>query len=149
MTHAILFLLFFFFCLVLQVRGPKRSIATQGPKSGWGEPWFSERTRRCRTHDDGVVLDTRSIGTRGEALNPQTLRNRGTPGDHWRWRKIGRIPISDQMRPTTVAGTKTGLRFSVELGVEVVFNFSGPGCSAEDEKVKVAILYKNDVHLSS
>jgi hypothetical protein len=55
-------------------------------------------------------------------------------------------PIGDYHRPTTPAGSKTGLRFSSELTVEVYYGLSSDG---EDGAVRVVPLFQRKVELAS
>jgi hypothetical protein len=63
------------------VLGVQSTVARAGPKSGWEQPGFVQRTRKAKKGDkEGTVLDTRSGGD-----------DAGLVGQRWNWEKMGRM----------------------------------------------------------
>jgi hypothetical protein len=119
-----------------KIKGPKLVILREGATQGWSDEGFARRARaRGETIWEG--------GRRRERVKEEPAAG----GKEWVWQKVGRLPSDDDLRPTTMVGTKSDLRHACELCVEVVFNESGEGIS--DESVKVVTMFLKSVDVAS
>lgn len=72
-------------------------------------------------------------------------------GQEWNYSKLGRIPHDDLVRSTTCEGSKSRVRVSHEIGVEIVYILKNDNSDSSGKKnyvEKKAILKKN-VHIIS
>ncbi|CDZ98247.1 hypothetical protein [Phaffia rhodozyma] len=108
------------------VASSKASIVQQGATGGYGAKGFAKAARE-----------------RGDIL----MDGRAHAGELWKWFKIGRLPTSDIIRPTTLSGTESPIRFSSELAFEVVFSRDDP--KVENPVVNIMTLHNKPVMIAS
>lgn len=136
---------------IFEVKGPKQKIFSVGPRDGYTVAGFAERARKKGT----LVFDGAS-GAGRDASGSWILKEMGrlvslfikqlkTEEGNQLFPFASFQPDDNAIRPTTVPGTKTDLRFTSELSVDLVFSESSHG----DASLKVLTLLRQDVFLTS
>jgi hypothetical protein len=150
-----------------RVVGPKRIIAHQGSKRDFAEEGFAKRARA--EGGEAVVLDVEKAGMAGKSWTWSRLVrmvSHSPPSVSCSVMVLveeidGRLvcltfvqrstffftqPLGELHRPTTPPGSKTGLRFSSELTIEVYYGLSS---DREDGAVRVVPLFQKKIELAS
>lgn len=141
------------------IQGARRYIVREGMLGAYSDPGWAARARAGKgaPGSTGIILDSRREGAAESGF--------------WRFTKVGRLvsarldrsasrfvdeelrpsfpqPCDSTLRPSTLPGTVTSLRFSSQLVVDVVFTEESSD-PAHDGRVKIATLYDREVHISS